>query len=217
MSRIYVVLPMQTLRQRVAAGMRGTPSIRPALSLATCPLPHARHWSGRLPATASVIRGMRGGGPFRCWRRPAHRAGISACAISGTCACGAARLLSPRSNARLTSAPRAERCRSGRSGRSRKPLCVQAYRGFESHPLRHLPRNRVELSQNYRSASARPCPLMGVPAHRVGANAEPSSRDDAGRHRPALPGTAARIGRPPLTRHCGAWRSPAGDLPARRR
>src|SRR5215831_19413078 len=29
-----------------------------------------------------------------------------------------------------------ERCRSGRSGRSRKPLCVQAYRGFESHPLR---------------------------------------------------------------------------------
>ena len=30
----------------------------------------------------------------------------------------------------------AERCRSGRSGRSRKPLCVQAHRGFESHPLR---------------------------------------------------------------------------------
>jgi hypothetical protein len=29
-----------------------------------------------------------------------------------------------------------ERCRSGRSGRSRKPLCAQAYRGFESHPLR---------------------------------------------------------------------------------
>ena len=33
----------------------------------------------------------------------------------------------------------AERCRSGRSGRSRKPLYVHAYRGFESHPLRHLP------------------------------------------------------------------------------
>jgi hypothetical protein len=32
-----------------------------------------------------------------------------------------------------------ERCQSGRSGRSRKPLCVQAYRGFESHPLRHFP------------------------------------------------------------------------------
>ena len=31
---------------------------------------------------------------------------------------------------------RAERCRSGRSGRSRKPLYPQGYRGFESHPLR---------------------------------------------------------------------------------
>ena len=30
----------------------------------------------------------------------------------------------------------AERCRSGRSGRSRKPLCPQGYRGFESLPLR---------------------------------------------------------------------------------
>ena len=32
----------------------------------------------------------------------------------------------------------AERCRSGRSGRSRKPLWVCAHRGFESHPLRHF-------------------------------------------------------------------------------
>ena len=31
----------------------------------------------------------------------------------------------------------AERCRSGRSGRSRKPLYPCGYRGFESHPLRH--------------------------------------------------------------------------------
>src|SRR5579875_2815134 len=30
-----------------------------------------------------------------------------------------------------------ERCRSGRSGRSRKPLCAYAYPGFESLPLRH--------------------------------------------------------------------------------
>ena len=29
-----------------------------------------------------------------------------------------------------------ERCRSGRTGRSRKPLYARAYRGFESHPLR---------------------------------------------------------------------------------
>src|SRR5207244_10601839 len=31
-----------------------------------------------------------------------------------------------------------ERCRSGRSGRSRKPLYGQPYRGFESLPLRWL-------------------------------------------------------------------------------
>src|SRR5665648_390896 len=30
-----------------------------------------------------------------------------------------------------------ERCQSGRLGRSRKPLYARAYRGFESHPLRH--------------------------------------------------------------------------------
>ena len=30
-----------------------------------------------------------------------------------------------------------ERCQSGRSGRSRKPLYLHGYRGFESHPLRH--------------------------------------------------------------------------------
>ena len=32
----------------------------------------------------------------------------------------------------------AERCRSGRTGRSRKPLTMQVVRGFESHPLRHI-------------------------------------------------------------------------------
>lgn len=42
----------------------------------------------------------------------------------------------PRENRPPISVAR-ERCQSGRSGRSRKPLCVQAYRGFESHPLRH--------------------------------------------------------------------------------
>ena len=31
-----------------------------------------------------------------------------------------------------------ERCRSGRTGRSRKPLYARAYRGFESLPLRHI-------------------------------------------------------------------------------
>ncbi len=32
-----------------------------------------------------------------------------------------------------------ERCQSGRTGRSRKPLYRQLYRGFESHPLRLKP------------------------------------------------------------------------------
>ena len=32
-----------------------------------------------------------------------------------------------------------ERCRSGRTGRSRKPLYSREYRGFESLPLRHIP------------------------------------------------------------------------------
>src|SRR4029079_1963570 len=43
-----------------------------------------------------------------------------------------------------------ERCQSGRSGRSRKPLCVQAYRGFESHPLRQLLGS--ELSRHWLSS-----------------------------------------------------------------
>jgi ChrR Cupin-like domain len=40
----------------------------------------------------------------------------------------------------LADAPihRVEGCRSGRTGRSRKPLYARAYRGFESHSLRHL-------------------------------------------------------------------------------
>jgi hypothetical protein len=36
-----------------------------------------------------------------------------------------------------------EECQSGRMGRSRKPLCVNAYRGFESHLLRHLFSSRL--------------------------------------------------------------------------
>ncbi len=43
---------------------------------------------------------------------------------------------SPTQANSLASTP-AERCRSGRTGRSRKPLCAQAYRGFVIPPLRH--------------------------------------------------------------------------------
>jgi hypothetical protein len=36
----------------------------------------------------------------------------------------------------VTTSRPAEGCRSGRTGRSRKPLYARAYRGFESHSLR---------------------------------------------------------------------------------
>lgn len=41
----------------------------------------------------------------------------------------------------------AERCRSGRTGRSRKPLSLQGFRGFESHPLRHFSKAALENSR----------------------------------------------------------------------
>ena len=44
-----------------------------------------------------------------------------------------------RPAARRRQALLAERCRSGRTGRSRKPLCPYGYRGFESLPLRQFP------------------------------------------------------------------------------
>jgi hypothetical protein len=47
----------------------------------------------------------------------------------------------------------AERCRSGRSGRSRKPLWVCAHRGFESHPLRHPPL-KLPRSRRYGTSAA---------------------------------------------------------------
>ena len=69
----------------------------------------------------------------------------------------------------------AERCQSGRSGRSRKPLWVQAHRGFESHPLRHtVPYGDKSLSL----ALDQPCQLcrqipQPVVARRIaGAGAE---------------------------------------------
>ena len=51
--------------------------------------------------------------------------------------------LSLRVLARLPICPLAEGCQSGRSGRSRKPLYPQGYRGFESHPLRQTRRSQV--------------------------------------------------------------------------
>lgn len=62
------------------------------------------------------------------------------CCIPRTVCVGSAPL---RQDARLTAGfyarrGHAERWRSGRTRRSRKPKYPQGYRGFESHPLRHL-------------------------------------------------------------------------------
>jgi len=40
----------------------------------------------------------------------------------------------------------AEECQSGRMGRSRKPLCVRTYRGFESHLLLQLSFYELQLA-----------------------------------------------------------------------
>ncbi len=48
----------------------------------------------------------------------------------------------------------AEGCRSGRSGRSRKPLYPRGYRGFESHPLRHSRRRGTGIQHSLREAGA---------------------------------------------------------------
>jgi len=63
--------------------------------------------------------------PYSSARRPAGPAGASR----------------PGAKRRVS----AERCQSGRLGRSRKPLCGQPYRGFESHPLRHSVQRTVSV------------------------------------------------------------------------
>ena len=56
----------------------------------------------------------------------------------------------------LTTRCLAERCQSGRSGRSRKPLYLHGYRGFESHPLRHHPRQAIDFAGNFRDPLSSP-------------------------------------------------------------
>ena len=51
----------------------------------------------------------------------------------------------------------AERCQSGRSGRSRKPLYLHGYREFESHPLRQV--LRITHCAFGRLECAAACPL----------------------------------------------------------
>ena len=63
---------------------------------------------------------LAGAGPGAAWRADPQTA--------RGCRCPDQTLDKPR--------PRQEGCRSGRTGRSRKPLYARAYRGFESHSLR---------------------------------------------------------------------------------
>ncbi len=79
------------------------------------------------------MRGKRGPLP-RIGRVIAARSGLSI--ESGASAQLPAAWPPPISRALDASDVPRERCQSGRLGQSRKLLWVQAYRGFESHPLR---------------------------------------------------------------------------------
>lgn len=70
---------------------------------------------------------------FHPWRPATNQPAHAACASGFGC---------------YTAPLTAERCRSGRSGRSRKPLYLHGYREFESHPLRQLVRS-PDLSSSF--------------------------------------------------------------------
>ena len=78
----------------------------------------------------------------RCWIRPnkGHLCPSDKMLRTGLAirSASANRRAPDRPAARRRQALLAERCRSGRTGRSRKPLCPYGYRGFESLPLRHI-------------------------------------------------------------------------------
>ncbi len=61
--------------------------------------------------------------------------------------------------------PRVERCRSGRSGRSRKPLTLHGVQGFESLPLRHDRKLPGEVSEWPKEHAWKAC--VGVTPPRV--------------------------------------------------
>src|ERR1051326_6443902 len=55
-----------------------------------------------------------------------------------------------------SSLPLAERSHSGLVHRSRKPEWVNAHRGFESHPLRHLLSSTIQLFKRHHSPAIVP-------------------------------------------------------------
>ncbi len=93
----------------------------------------------------------------------------------------------------------AEGCRSGRTGRSRKPLCLCGHRGFESHPLRHRHAARPLRGSRRRLDAAYPV-VVDLPYvdHRrrpfstvaVETAAHPAARPRPGRHLPGKPSVA---------------------------
>ena len=101
-------------------------------------------------------RGDRRGGIARLGLRRGRLVPICA---DGACSTRTCRVGSARSSAATADAPTAERCRSGRTGRSRKPLSAQAFRGFESLPLRQLSCYLIELYLVYWGAL---CALLAI-------------------------------------------------------
>jgi len=109
------------------------------------------------------------------------------------------RVRRPDYNPRLRSRPRpdgaAERCQSGRSGRSRKPLCLRGYRGFESHPLRQRAPSKHRRDRNSRFLTAAgplygpfPC-VKGWPSRRQPRPDRRSAGMSAPPRRSARPGS----------------------------
>jgi hypothetical protein len=89
-----------------------------------------------------------------------------------------------RPSSRLRKSP-AERCQSGRSGRSRKPLYPRGYRGFESPPLRHLlPPARAEIEATSRAPAEPPGTLA---ARRPGRRLAPKALGSISRALPRSP------------------------------
>jgi hypothetical protein len=90
-------------------------------------------------------------------------------------ASSSARSLPNNADRRRMRGPIAERCRSGRSGRSRKPLTFHEVQGFESLPLRH-PINCVngEVSEWPKEHAWKAC--VGVTPPRVRIPPSPPTR-----------------------------------------
>jgi hypothetical protein len=122
-ARLAAARKPATGQDRLARADRPDPAVRP-LAIARGPPPGGQTIdTRRAPRAEACPRGYTGRSMMRKDLQKVP------CALPAT----------PLNPPAHKTTPSAERCRSGRSGRSRKPLWVCAHRGFESHPLRHLP------------------------------------------------------------------------------